>query len=395
MAIKDLKSKREKTTTSSMLSMDTADSLSKAISENESDAVNKDEIRNIKISSLRLHEDNIYNRNDTPAAINELAESIRENGLMHNAVVTQRPDEGGYIILSGERRYKAYELLYNEAKQKGDAEKMKEYSALPCKVLNIRVNDESLRRNAEQLYLDTANIFTREGIADNDLFEQVSVRYINNLMVVYGMTEAERKNNLKVGIENQSGIDKRRTIDRNMRIYRELIPELYNFVHNSENDISKKDAMMLTDFTVDEQKVILDVLKFLSSYRIRLGLEYTQKYTEFQKAVYALGEEPTDGRKEKLTALALSTEDSILAYIKAQNTTARSHDENMTSEMLLRRKYAKSIDNAYTQVAKLGAKKTIRQLKALENANENDISLIAKLDELSQLIEKIKSDIRG
>ena len=394
MAItKNLKARRNRNTVGSMLSMDTADSLSKAISENEADGENNDSVKKLKISSLRTHEDNIYNKNDTEDAIKELAENIKKNGLMHNAVVTQRPDEGGYIILSGERRYKAYEYLYNQAKSVGDADKMREYSALPCKILTISVPDESLRRNAEQLYLDTANVFTREGIADHEIFEIVSTRYVNNLMLVYNMSEAEAKNTLRVGIQKQTGIDRRRTIDRNMRIYRELIPELYRFLHSEESDVSKKDTLMLTDFSVDEQKIILGVLKTLSSYKIRLGVTYGERYSAFQNKVYEISSEDERTRKDKLRAIALACEDDILAYVRAQNTTARSRDADLTAEMIMRRKYAKTIDNAYSQIKKLSSKRILKQIKSLENSKNDDISLIEKLDELARLIRQVKSQL--
>ena len=394
MAItKNLKARRNRNTVGSMLSMDTADSLSKAISENEADCENNDSVKKLKISSLRTHEDNIYNKNDTEDAIKELAENIKKNGLMHNAVVTQRPGEGGYIILSGERRYKAYEYLYNQAKSVGDADKMREYSALPCKILTISVPDERLRRNAEQLYLDTANVFTREGIADHEIFEIVSTRYVNNLMLVYNMSEAEAKNTLRVGIQKQTGIDRRRTIDRNMRIYRELIPELYRFLHSDESDVSKKDTLMLTDFSVDEQKIILGVLKTLSSYKIRLGVTYGERYSAFQNKVYEISAEDGRTRKDKLRAIALACEDDILAYVRAQNTTARSRDADLTAEMIMRRKYAKTIDNAYSQIKKLSSKRILKQIKSLENSKNDDISLIEKLDELARLIRQVKSQL--
>ena len=394
MAItKNLKARRNRNTVGSMLSMDTADSLSKAISENEADGENNDSVKKLKISSLRTHEDNIYNKNDSEDAIKELAENIKKNGLMHNAVVTQRPGEGGYIILSGERRYKAYEYLYNQAKSVGDADKMREYSALPCKILTISVQDERLRRNAEQLYLDTANVFTREGIADHEIFEIVSTRYVNNLMLVYNMSEAEAKNTLRVGIQKQTGIDRRRTIDRNMRIYRELIPELYRFLHSDESDVSKKDTLMLTDFSVDEQKIILGVLKTLSSYKIRLGVTYGERYSAFQNKVYEISAEDERTRKDKLRAIALACEDDILAYVRAQNTTARSRDADLTAEMIMRRKYAKTIDNAYSQIKKLSSKRILKQIKSLENSKNDDISLIEKLDELVRLIRQVKSQL--
>ena len=120
MAIKDLKSKRSKFTDNNMLSAATAGELSRAISANENSRVSPDEIKQIKLTNIKIHPDNIYNKNDTEEALYELAQNIKENGLMHNAVVTRRPGEEGYILLSGERRFKAYNLLYNRAKEADD-----------------------------------------------------------------------------------------------------------------------------------------------------------------------------------------------------------------------------------------------------------------------------------
>lgn len=91
MAIKDLKSKRSKFTDNNMLSAATAGELSRAISANENSRVSPDEIKQIKLTNIKIHPDNIYNKNDTEEALYELAQNIKENGLMHNAVVTRRP----------------------------------------------------------------------------------------------------------------------------------------------------------------------------------------------------------------------------------------------------------------------------------------------------------------
>lgn len=385
MAIKDLKSKRSKFTDNNMLSAATAGELSQAISANESSRVSPDEIKQIKLTNIKIHPDNIYNKNDTEEALYELAQNIKENGLMHNAVVTRRPGEEGYVLLSGERRFKAYGLLYNRAKETDDREEMKKYSYLPCKIINISVKDESLRPAAEQLYLDTANVFTREGIADSDMFEIVSVRYINNLQKVYGLSETEAKKALRTQIQKQSGQDKRKTIDRNFKLYKELVPELYEFVRNGENEISKTDALVFTEFTPEEQGVIIEILSLLQKSKSKIGDGYAGLYTDTRNEILTLAKNPGEDKKSSLETLQEETK----AKIKS-----RQVKKPRTSADLLRTKYLKNVDSAYTRLKKLDNKTTLKQLKRLEN-RQGEESILEKLDRLSQLIGQLKREIEG
>ena len=385
MAIKDLKSKRSKFTDNNMLSAATAGELSRAISANENSRVSPDEIKQIKLTNIKIHPDNIYNKNDTEEALYELAQNIKENGLMHNAVVTRRPGEEGYILLSGERRFKAYNLLYNRAKETDNKEEMKKYSYLPCKIINISVKEESLRRNAEQLYLDTANVFTREGIADSDMFETVSVRYINNLQSVYGLSEAEAKKTLRTQIQKQSGRDKRKTIDRNFKLYKELVPELYEFVRNGENEISKTDALVFTEFTPEEQGIIIEILSLLQKSKGKIGEGYAPLYTDTRNEILTLAKNSAEDKKSPLETLQEETKSKIKS---------RQVKKPRTSADLLRTKYLKNVDSAYTRLKKLDNKTALKQIKRLENSKDEQ-SILEKLNRLSRLISRLKREIEG
>ena len=385
MAIKDLKSKRSKFTDNNMLSAATAGELSRAISANENSRVSPDEIKQIKLTNIKIHPDNIYNKNDTEEALYELAQNIKENGLMHNAVVTRRPGEEGYILLSGERRFKAYNLLYNRAKEAGDKKEMKKYSYLPCKIINISVKEENLRRNAEQLYLDTANVFTREGIADSDMFETVSVRYINNLQTVYGLSESEAKKTLRTQIQKQSGRDKRKTIDRNFKLYKELVPELYEFVRNGENEISKTDALVFTEFTPEEQGIIIEILSLLQKSKGKIGEGYTGLYTDTRNEILTLARNSAEDKKSPLESLQEETKVKIKS---------RQVKKPRTSADLLRTKYLKNVDSAYTRLKKLDNKTALKQIKRLENSKDEQ-SILEKLNRLSRLINRLKQEIEG
>jgi len=90
----------------------------------------------LDINSLVPSQRNFYGIRE----IEELAASIKENGLMHNLVVRKISDNPiKYEILSGERRYRA-------AKSLG-------YEKLPCQVKEISDLDAELiliQANAEQ-----------------------------------------------------------------------------------------------------------------------------------------------------------------------------------------------------------------------------------------------------
>ena len=78
------------------------------------------EARDIALYDIRVNADNeIFRQADTQEDIVQLAEDIQRNGLMHNLVVFPQEENGKtvYVLLSGERRYRAMEYL----EKRGDA----------------------------------------------------------------------------------------------------------------------------------------------------------------------------------------------------------------------------------------------------------------------------------
>ena len=78
------------------------------------------EARDIALYDIRVNADNeIFRQADTKEDIVQLAEDIQRNGLMHNLVVFPQEENGKtvYVLLSGERRYRAMEYL----EKRGDA----------------------------------------------------------------------------------------------------------------------------------------------------------------------------------------------------------------------------------------------------------------------------------
>ena len=72
---------------------------------------NEEEVTNfIPIDSIVFNQDNIFNLDDSDESIQELAENIKEHGLLHNIVVVET-EPNKYLLISGERRTKAMKYL--------------------------------------------------------------------------------------------------------------------------------------------------------------------------------------------------------------------------------------------------------------------------------------------
>lgn len=74
----------------------------------EQEAVETTDI--IPIDQIVFNEDNIFNMGDSDEGIAELAQNIKENGLLHNIVVAKIATNK-YLLISGERRTKAVKYL--------------------------------------------------------------------------------------------------------------------------------------------------------------------------------------------------------------------------------------------------------------------------------------------
>lgn len=87
-----------------------ADRLNKLNDMIEEDKKNVEVTNFIPIDSIIFNEDNAFNMDDSEESIAELAENIKENGLLHNIVVAEiEPNK--YLLISGERRTRAMQYL--------------------------------------------------------------------------------------------------------------------------------------------------------------------------------------------------------------------------------------------------------------------------------------------
>ncbi|NFL87373.1 ParB/RepB/Spo0J family partition protein [Clostridium botulinum] len=197
--------------------------------------------RELDIDSLVPSKNNFYGLRE----IEELAESIKENGLMHNLVVRDIGN-GKYEIISGERRYTALGKLG--------------YEKVPCQIRDINDLDA-------ELMLIHANLEQRE------LTPTEKMEGIKRLENIY---KQKRKNGEKLEGKTRDLIGKDLglsgvQVGRYKKVDKDLIPELKDKL--DKEDITLTQAHTLSSLTKKEQKAIHDEIKDLNTKEHKLEVD--------------------------------------------------------------------------------------------------------------------------
>ena len=117
--------------------------LSEAV-EKEQQSIERTDI--IPIDAIVFNNDNIFNIDDSEDSIIELAENIKENGLLHNIVVVETEPKK-YLLISGERRTRAMKYL---GKDKIKATIKKNLSELEILKMLFFANSETREYTTEE-----------------------------------------------------------------------------------------------------------------------------------------------------------------------------------------------------------------------------------------------------
>lgn len=126
----------------------------------------------IEIDQIDFNEANDYE----PTNIEELAEDIKNNGLLHNIVVVKK-DDGRYKLLAGERRLRAIKLLAEQ-----EPENWKSVTALVYSGLTSR---------QEEIIMDSSNLHARSAGGNEVQLRKATNRYMDNIKTEYGLNEIE------------------------------------------------------------------------------------------------------------------------------------------------------------------------------------------------------------
>lgn len=163
------------------------------------------ESRDISLFNIRTNPDNeIFREIDDDEDIRILADDIKRNGLLHNLVMFPSTEEGRevYVLLSGERRYRALKLLVEE----GDTSWQ---IVQNCNVITTELSD-----NEKKVLLYSANLQVRGGLNDEAVRRKAVSDFIECLQKEpYNMNRVDA---LKA-IKSVSSVNPK-TIDRDARL---------------------------------------------------------------------------------------------------------------------------------------------------------------------------------
>lgn len=163
------------------------------------------ESRDISLFNIRTNPDNeIFREIDDDEDIRILADDIKRNGLLHNLVMFPSTEEGRevYVLLSGERRYRALKLLVEEGDTSWQI------------VRNSNIITTELSDNEKKVLLYSANLQVRGGLNDEAVRRKAVSEFIECLQKEpYNMNRVDA---LKA-IKSVSSVNPK-TIDRDARL---------------------------------------------------------------------------------------------------------------------------------------------------------------------------------
>lgn len=207
------------------------------------------EARDIALSDIRLNPDNeIFREADTNDDIVQLADDIQRNGLMHNIVVYPKKENGAtvYILLSGERRYKA--MVYLE--KQGDAS----WNILK----NCNVITTELSANEKKVLLYSANLQVRGGFSDAEIRRRAVTEFIACLQKEpYNMSVEDAKKAIK-----EISPANARTVNKDLRIEEKLDEGLKSLLDSKF--LSRSECEVYLRYDAQKQKTLFERFDELS-----------------------------------------------------------------------------------------------------------------------------------
>lgn len=259
---------------------------------NRSLGPDSDDYRALPLGMISVNPENDYAKEDTEEDIKELALDIERNGLLHNIVVSDKTKDGeGYLILSGERRYRAYRWLYDNRRDN-------RYAMIHCKVLS------GLDALDEMLVLDAANLQTRGSMSDEVRFRKATVRFIDNLRKKGGVSEEDAK----TLAARYTGVSEK-LFDKNIMVEERLHPDILALL--DRDLIPKNQAVQYARLPESVQEILAQNLN----------------------AAYESGSAALRDANERL-ATATKTVAELTAKLEAQEKSMREIDDEITEAQL-------------------------------------------------------------
>lgn len=330
------------------------------------------ESRDISLFNIRTNPDNeIFREIDDDEDIRILADDIKRNGLLHNLVMFPSTEEGRevYVLLSGERRYRALKLLVEE----GDTSWQ---IVRNCNVITTELSD-----NEKKVLLYSANLQVRGGLNDEAVRRKAVSEFIECLQKEpYNMNRVDA---LKA-IKSVSSVNPK-TIDRDARLEDKLKGSLKELL--DAKFLSRSECESYLRFDDEKQE------------------EIGQKYQELN-AVDCHGDTGEEAGKNHIEVMRDTLHDTFREYLFSalQQRTRAEHEETykksieyFDSELQELKKKAEEFGiikecNTPEEVAdfEYDAQKDATKAVAKKEREAADISVSAVLKTTPTIIKKLQ-----
>lgn len=330
------------------------------------------ESRDISLFNIRTNTDNeIFREIDDDEDIRILADDIKRNGLLHNLVMFPSTEEGRevYVLLSGERRYRALKLLVEEGETSWQIVRN-------CNVITTELSD-----NEKKVLLYSANLQVRGGLNDEAVRRKAVSDFIECLQKEpYNMNRVDA---LKA-IKSVSSVNPK-TIDRDARLEDKLKGSLKELL--DAKFLSRSECESYLRFDDEKQK------------------EIGQKYQELN-AVDCHGDTGEEAGKNHIEVMRDTLHDTFREYLFSalQQRTRAEHEETykksieyFDSELQELKKKAEEFGiikecNTPEEVAdfEYDAQKDVTKDVAKKEREAADISVSAVLKTTPTIIKKLQ-----
>ncbi len=343
------------------------------------------QVETVTVSKIRINPANDYRDRDNEDSIRSLAEDISRQGLLHNLVVSEKEENGStyYLLISGERRLRAIRMLTErevEKAQRGEAADPGRFRTVNCRVV------KGLSDRREMIMLDAANLQTRGGAGDEAATRKAMVRYRENVMAEYGLTEEQ----VREIIVDMSPVGLT-TVNSNFIIEDSLRAELKNLLDS--NEINKKQALGFAKLSQLQQKLVSDSVNSLKEACARKGSDYSEEVKKAVKGFFEATEEKADKKvAERLEKTAAEVRKTVREMNSAGKAPAKPPVRKAQRDMLLA-----DCDAIAGKIARLSTQKAVANIRRFDAAAEEEelkISgrIAALIEELQSLYRLLEAD---
>ena len=340
-------------------------------------------VETVATAKISYNPANDYRETDNEESIRSLAEDIDRQGLLHNLVVSEKVENGEttYLLISGERRLRAIRLLTDREIEKvkngqpGDPGK---YATVNCRVV------KGLTDRQEMIMLDAANLQTRGGAGDESATRKAMVRYRENVMAEYGLTN-EQVRDIIVDMSPMGFT----TVNSNLIIEDNLRAELKSMLDS--NEINKKQALAFAKLSQSQQKLITDEISALRRICAKVDKDYSEELKKAIKGFFEATEEKTDKKIDEKLAQTAAQLKIRSAELAAEDKPAKTTVKRAQRDLLLA-----DCDVIANKIARLSTQKAVANIRRFDAATEDEnLKIAGRIDTLIAELTALKNTLAG